>query len=157
VLLVTEEHHDDEPPNLEGLLPVVFYDGVCGLCNRAVQFILKHDRLEVFRFAPLQGPLANRILRAHGIDPSDLDTIYVAVNCDQGSKERLLARSDGALFVLREIGGIWRVGALFLRWLPRRFRDWGYNVIARNRYRIFGRYETCPIPSESVRARFLHM
>jgi predicted DCC family thiol-disulfide oxidoreductase YuxK len=155
VLLVTEEHHDEGSPNLDGLLPVVFYDGVCGLCNRGVQFILKRDRREVFRFAPLQGPLAHRILGAHGIDPSDLDTIYVAVNCDQGSKERLLARSDAVVFVLRELGGIWRVGAWFLRWLPRQVRDWGYNVIARNRYRIFGRYETCPIPSESVRARFL--
>jgi predicted DCC family thiol-disulfide oxidoreductase YuxK len=157
VLLVTEEHQDEVPPNLDGLHPVVFYDGVCGLCNRTVQFILTRDRREEFRFAPLQGPLANRILRAHGIDPSDLDTIYVAVNCDQSSKERLLARSDAALFVLRELGGIWRVGAWFLRSLPRRVRDWGYNVIARNRYRIFGRYETCPIPSESTRARFLDM
>jgi predicted DCC family thiol-disulfide oxidoreductase YuxK len=157
VLLVTEEHHDEEPPTLDGLLPVVFYDGVCGLCNRGVQFILKRDRREVFRFAPLQGPLAHRILRAHGIDPSDLDSIYVAVNCDQSSKERLLARSDAVVFVLRALGGIWRVGAWFLRWLPRRVRDRGYNVIARNRYRIFGQYETCPIPSESVRARFLDM
>lgn len=152
---MTEEEHVEGPPNLEGLLPVVFYDGVCGLCNRTVQFILKRDRREVFRFAPLQGPLANRILRAHGIDPSDLDAIYVAVSGGQSSKERLLARSDAAVFVLRELGGIWRVGAWFVRRLPRSVRDWFYNVIARNRYTIFGRYETCPIPSESVRARFL--
>jgi predicted DCC family thiol-disulfide oxidoreductase YuxK len=157
VLLVTEEHHDARPPNLDGPLPLVFYDGVCGLCNRTVQFILKRDRREVFRFAPLQGPLANRILRAHGIDPSDLDTIYVAVNRDQSSNERLLARSDAAVFVLRELGGIWRVGAWFLRWLPGAVRDWGYNVIARNRYRMFGRYDTCPLPNESVRARFLDL
>ena len=154
---MTQEHHDTGPPNLDGLPPVVFYDGVCGLCNRTVQFILKRDRREVFRFAPLQGPLANRILRAHGIDPSDLDTIYVAVNCDQSSGERLLARSDAAVFVLRELGGIWRVGAEVLGMLPRSVRAWGYGLIARNRYRIFGRYETCPIPSESVRARFLDL
>jgi predicted DCC family thiol-disulfide oxidoreductase YuxK len=157
VLLVTEEHHDEGPPNLDGLLPVVFYDGVCGLCNRTVQFILKRDRRKVFRFAPLQGPLANRILRAHGIDPSGLDTIYVAANCDVSSNERLLARSDAAMFVLREIGGIWRVGADVLGLLPRSVRDWGYDLIARNRYRIFGRYETCPMPSEGVRARFLDL
>jgi len=154
---VTEVHHDEGPPDLDGLLPVLFYDGVCGLCNRTVQFILRRDRREVFRFAPLQGPLANRILKAHGIDPSDLDTIYVAVNCDQSSKERLLARSDAAVFVLRELGGIWRVGAAVLGLMPRSVRDWGYGLIARNRYRIFGRYETCPIPSENVRTRFLDL
>ena len=154
---MTEEHHDEGPPNLDGLLPIVFYDGVCGLCNRTVQFILKRDRRGVFRFAPLQGALACRVLRAHGIDPSDLDTIYVAVKCDQSSKERLLARSDAAVFVLRELGGVWRVGAAVLGMLPRSVRDWGYRLIARNRYRIFGRHETCPIPSESVRARFLDM
>ena len=154
---MTEAHHDEGPPNLDGLLPVVFYDGVCGLCNRTVQFILKRDRRKVFRFAPLQGPLANRILRARGIDPSGLDTIYMAVNYDQSSKEQLLARSDAVVFVLREIGGIWRVGAAVLGVLPRSVRDWGYGLIARNRYRIFGRHETCPMPSESVRARFLDM
>jgi predicted DCC family thiol-disulfide oxidoreductase YuxK len=157
VLLVTEEHHDEGPPNLDALLPVVLYDGVCGLCNRTVQFILKRDQRKVFRFAPLQGPLASRVLEAHGIDPSNLDTIYVAVNCDQNSKERLLARSDAAVFVLREIGGIWRVGAAVLGLMPRSVRNWGYGLIARNRYRIFGRYETCPIPGESVRARFLDL
>ena len=154
---MTEVHHDEGPPDLDGLLPVLFYDGVCGLCNRTVQFILRRDRREVFRFAPLQGPLANRILKAHGIDPSDLDTIYVAVNCDQSSKERLLARSDAAVFVFRELGGIWRVGAAVLGLMPRSVRDWGYGLIARNRYRVFGRYETCPIPSESVRTRFLDL
>ena len=157
MLLVTEVHHDEGPPDLDGLLPVLFYDGVCGLCNRTVQFILRRDRREVFRFAPLQGPLANRILKAHGIDPSDLDTIYVAVKCDQSSKERLLVRSDAAVFVLRELGGIWRVGAAVLGLMPRSVRDWGYGLIARNRYRIFGRYETCPIPSENVRTRFLDL
>lgn len=154
---MTEEHHDEGRPNLDGLNPVVFYDGVCGLCNRTVQFILKRDGREAFRFAPLQGPLACRVLRAHGIDPSDLDTIYVAVKCDQSSKERLLARSDAAVFVFRELGGVWRAGAAVLGMLPRSVRDWGYRLIARNRYRIFGRYETCPIPSERVRARFLDL
>ena len=154
---MTEEHHDEGLSNLNGLLPVLFYDGVCGLCNRTVQCIVKRDRREVFRFAPLQGPLANRILKAYGIDPSDLDTIYVAVNCDQSSKERLLATSDAAVFVLRELGGIWRVGAALLGLMPRSVRDWGYGLIARNRYRIFGRYETCPIPSENVRTRFLDL
>jgi predicted DCC family thiol-disulfide oxidoreductase YuxK len=85
---------------------------------------------------------------------ADLDSVYVVENSG-GADESLLARSDAALFVLRELGGFWRLGAWFLQWLPRGFRDWGYALVARNRYRVFGRYESCPIPSESDRARFL--
>ena len=159
-----EEHEGTS--NVLELHPILLYDGVCGLCNRAVQFILKRDQRGEFRFAPLQGPLANRILRAHGKDLSDLDTIYVVVNCDVMKKEgsgegksgeTLLARSDAALFVLRELGGVWRIGAWFLRSMPRGIRDWGYGLIARNRYRVFGRYDVCPVPARGVRARFLDM
>jgi predicted DCC family thiol-disulfide oxidoreductase YuxK len=93
------------------------------------------------------------------VEVADLDTVYVVVNFDQDGEgnESLLARSDAAVFVLGELGGMWRVGAVVLGWLPRRLRDWGYRLIARSRYRIFGRYDTCPVPSESVRARFLDM
>ena len=134
---------------------IFLYDGVCGLCNRCVQFILKRDARGDIRFASLQSEFAKRALARHGASVVDLDTVYVLVISDRG--ESLLARSDAALFLLREIGGILRVGATVLGWLPRRVRDWGYNVVARNRYRVFGRYETCPVPSESVRARFLDM
>lgn len=165
---MTGDRHDDQwLSNPQGIHhPILLYDGVCGLCNRMVQFILKRDRRAAFRFAPLQGPFASRVLKAHGKDPTDLDTIYVMMNCDptteQSSREgkpgeSLLTRSDAAVFVLRELGGMWRVWAVLLGWLPRRVRDWGYRLIARNRYRVFGRYETCPVPSESVRARFLDM
>jgi len=85
---------------------------------------------------------------------ADLDTVYVVENTD-GVDESLLARSGAALFVLRELGGFWRLGAWFLGWWPRSVRDWGYALVARNRYRVFGRYESCPIPSERDRARFL--
>ena len=132
---------------------IFLYDGVCGLCNRGAQFILRHDGKGDFRFASLQSQFAQRALARHRLNAAELDTVYVIVDSD--GDETLLARSDAVLFVLREIGGIWRVVGCFLRWLPRRVRDWCYGLVARNRYRVFGRYETCPVPSENVRARFL--
>ena len=133
---------------------LLLYDGVCGLCNRGVQVVLRHDAKKTFRFASLQSEFAIGVLRRHGVKVADLDTVYVVVN-GGGADESLLARSDAVLFVLREIGGLWRAGAWFLKWVLRRVRDWGYDWIARHRYRIFGRYETCPVPGEGERARFL--
>ena len=145
-------------PVTEGKLttdhPVLLYDGVCGLCNRLVQFVLRHDRGGVFRFASLQSGLAAGILARHGADPTVLDTFYVVVG-NEGPNEVLLERSDAAMFVLRELGGIRRISAGMLRAVPRPVREWGYRLIARNRYRVFGKYESCPLPSEETRARFL--
>lgn len=144
--------------------PILLYDGVCGLCNRMVQFILRRDRDGIFRFASLQRALASRVLTRHGASAADLDTVYVVVPVDptkaslsgEGRQaEVLLARSDAVLFVLRRLGGVWRFGALLLQLLPRALRDSGYRLIATNRYRIFGRYDTCLMPTEASRARFL--
>jgi predicted DCC family thiol-disulfide oxidoreductase YuxK len=140
--------------------PIVLYDGVCGLCNRSVQFILNRDPQGIFRFASLQSAVAERILARHGAHATDLDTMYVALNCDPAdgevsSKEILLSRSDAALFVLEGVGGAWRVIGEAIRLLPRIVRDFGYRVIASNHYRIFGQYDACPIPTEATRSRFL--
>jgi predicted DCC family thiol-disulfide oxidoreductase YuxK len=134
--------------------PIVLYDGVCGLCNRLTQFILRHDRRAIFRFASLQSSLAGKILARHGANATDLDTVYVVVNADS-SDERLLARSDAIVFIGKNLGGIRHWLAVLFAILPKFLRDWLYNRVARNRYRIFGRYETCPIPSPDIRSRFL--
>lgn len=134
--------------------PILLYDGVCGLCNRLVQFILRRDRNAIFRFASLQSPLVAAILTRHGASPEALDTVYVVINHNDPD-ESLLARSDAVVFVLKELGGIYRpVAAVFQR-IPRTLRDWIYNVIARHRYQIFGRYDTCPLPTADTRTRFL--
>ena len=144
--------------------PIVLYDGVCGFCNRSVQFIFRRDPGGIFRFAPLQSGLAARILARHNANPSDLDTMYVVLGYDEAfgkrreagnSRESLLSRSDAALFVLQQLGGIWRVIAWAMQLLPLSVRNWGYRTIASNRYRMFGRYDTCPLPDEATRARFL--
>lgn len=133
--------------------PIFLYDGVCGLCNWMVQFILRHDPKETFRFAPLQSVFARNVLDGHGANAASLDTVYIVLN--GGENESLLARSDAVMFVLRELGGLWRLASWFLRCLPRGIRDWLYSLVARNRYRLFGRYEACPVADERDRARFL--
>jgi predicted DCC family thiol-disulfide oxidoreductase YuxK len=133
--------------------PVLIYDGVCGLCNRLVQFTLKNDDHGLFRFASLQGPTGSRILERHGASTADLDTFYVATGFEQPG-ELLMARSDAALFVLQELGGKWRVLGAIFRILPRPVRDAAYNLVARNRYRVFGKFETCPVPDPRHRHKF---
>jgi len=133
---------------------ILLYDGVCGLCNRIIQFVLRHDRKEVFRFAALQTQLATRILRRHGENPSALDTVYVVVNYDRPD-ESLLTRSDAVFFTLKQFPGFWPVLGKAGSVLPRRLRDALYRLVARRRYRIFGRYDSCPVPSPETKARFL--
>ena len=134
--------------------PILLYDGVCGLCNRLNQFVLGHDPGGRFRFASLQSPLAERILTRHGASARDLDTVYLVVNYNQPD-ESLQARSDAVVFVLGQLGGIWHLAGILIGSLPRQVRDWGYRLIARHRYRIFGRFEACMLPSPENRSRFL--
>lgn len=133
--------------------PIVLYDGVCGLCNRLVQFTLRHDRDERFRFASLQSPLVCEILRRHDL-PADLNSVYVVLNYQEPG-EQLLARSDAILFILRKLRKHWGILGSFGALLPRSLRDAAYNVIAHNRYRIWGKYETCPLLDPKHRHRFL--
>jgi predicted DCC family thiol-disulfide oxidoreductase YuxK len=135
--------------------PVILYDGVCGLCNRLVKFILKRDKRDRFRFASLQSDLASKVLQRHDRDPHDLDTVYVVVDYAQPT-EHLLARSDAILFMLRQLGGIWKL-ALLGNILPRTIRDAAYKLVARNRYRVFGKYESCLVSEPKHRAKFLHL
>jgi predicted DCC family thiol-disulfide oxidoreductase YuxK len=133
--------------------PILFYDGVCGLCDRTVQFVLRHDRRGRFRFAALQSAGARRMLARYERDPDRLDTMYLLL--DPGAPtERLLDRSDGILGVLEQLGGAWRLSAA-ARAVPRFLRDRAYDLVARHRYRWFGRHDHCALPPPSMRARFL--
>ena len=143
--------------------PIVLYDGVCGFCNWAVRFILKHDRRELFRFASLQSEWAKRVLAKCGADASRLDTLYIVLNYPDEpdaiplGQESLLSRFDAVVFVLNELGGMWRALGRILRVLPRAVTDWGYRMFAKHRYWIFGRYDFCPLPSAATRSRFLDL
>ena len=134
-------------------LTVVLYDGVCGLCNRLNQFLLKRDRHDRFRFASLQSDFAARLLQRHGAAAIDLDTVYVVVDYGEPS-ERLLSRSDAVLHVLQLVGGIWSLTAAG-KIVPKPLRDVFYKLVATNRYRVFGKYDVCLMPEERYRAKFL--
>lgn len=137
------------------MIPVIIlYDGVCGLCNRLVQFLLKHDKHGRLRFASLQSDFAEKVLRRHGFDPKDLDTVHVVENYDQPG-ERVLQRSDAILRAGRELGGVWSALSAVAGVIPRFLRDPFYLLVARNRYRVFGKYETCMLPDPDQRSRFL--
>jgi predicted DCC family thiol-disulfide oxidoreductase YuxK len=133
---------------------IILYDGVCGLCNRFVNFVIKHDRHDQFRFASLQGRFATGLLHRRGIDSRQLATIYLVVGPEMPS-ERLLSRSAAVTEILSRLGGIWKISAGLLRALPRWLQNWGYDRVAGNRYRIFGRYDSCPLPNEKDRNKFL--
>ena len=129
--------------------PVLLYDGVCALCNAAVTFVLKRDRSHSVRFAPLQGQTAARVLREQpglaGID----SMIWI------DGDGRAFTRSAAALAIARHVGGGWATLAALARIVPTVLRDAVYDLIARTRYRIFGRYDACPVPPPEVRERFL--
>lgn len=103
------------------------------------------------RFAPLQGSFAAGVLARHS-ELRAADSLILVE--DDGSGERVAVRSDAALAILRYLGGAWKL-ALGLRIVPRALRDWCYDRFARMRHRLFGRYDTCPVPSAEVRARFI--
>jgi predicted DCC family thiol-disulfide oxidoreductase YuxK len=136
--------------------PVILYDGVCVLCNRLVHFVLQHDSQDRFRFASLQSNFATTILRRHNAASTDLNTMYVVLNHAQPD-ERLASQSDAAVVVLRELGGGWNILSIALRVLPGWLRNWEYNLVVRSRYRIFGKYDACPIPNEKDRRKFLDL
>jgi predicted DCC family thiol-disulfide oxidoreductase YuxK len=132
---------------------VLGYDGVCGLCNGAVQFVLARDKRWTMCFAPLQGAYMAAVRQRHpgsaGVDS------FVCVAGDEQSGESVAVRSDAVIMVARYLGGVWRVLGALLSVVPRFLRDAGYDLVARTRYRVFGRYDVCPLPTPEQRARFI--
>jgi predicted DCC family thiol-disulfide oxidoreductase YuxK len=134
---------------------LVLFDGVCGLCNRVVRFILPRDHVGIFDFAALQSETGRGWLRRFRRDPDALDT-FVVIRDYRGPGPEMLTRSDAALFVMRWLGHPWRALST-LRLVPVALRDFGYDVAARRRYRWFGQYDTCPLPDASYRRRFVDL
>lgn len=132
---------------------LVLYDGVCGLCNRLVSFLLRHDRRDQFRFAPLQSELAQTLLRRYCLDSNDFDTVVVLADFGQPA-ERALTRSQAALWAVSQLGGIWKLFAI-AKLAPLFLRERLYRFIAHRRYRVFGKYDQCPLPKAEDRHKFL--
>ncbi len=139
---------------VDGGKHVVFYDGVCGLCNGAVRWLLDEDADQVLSFAPLQGDRAGELLSDSDIDPTQLDTIVYVRN--YGTKQQeILIRSRAVLAIGHDIGGMFGMLAVVAGCVPRVLLDLVYRLIARTRYRIFGKNELCLIPDAEIRDRFL--
>jgi predicted DCC family thiol-disulfide oxidoreductase YuxK len=138
---------------MAGASDLLLYDGVCVVCNWFTRFVLSRDRAARFRFAPLQSDVAEAVLARHGRAAEDIDTVYVIA--DEGTvRERVLAKSAAALHVLSRLGWPWRATGI-LRVVPTPILDRLYDVFVRNRYRLFGQYETCPLPGPEGAERFI--
>jgi predicted DCC family thiol-disulfide oxidoreductase YuxK len=128
--------------------PVVVFDGVCGLCNATVDFLMRRDRRKRLRFASNQSAAGRALLARFGVDPEDVRTVYLIEG------DRLSRKSSAALRIARTLGLPWKL-AYALVIVPRFLRDAVYDWVARNRYKWFGKKETCRLPTPEERARFL--
>jgi predicted DCC family thiol-disulfide oxidoreductase YuxK len=140
------------PSRIEGA-HLVLYDGVCGLCSHLLQFLLEHDHHSVFTFASLQSATGKAMVERFGGNPNELTSFYVLANY-RADHARMFSRSGAALFVAGELGWPWKV-AVLMRVLPAAILDRMYDVVARTRYRVFGRFEHCLTPRPEFRRRFL--
>jgi len=141
------------PPASHAHHLIVLYDGLCGLCDGVVQFLLLHDTKDVFRFAPQQSEFARQILACHGADATASETIYLIEHYGLAG-ERILTKSDATLRIAQGLGGIWQM-ARVTKVLPLYIRDAAYDCIARNRYRIFGRRTECRLVTTEQQYKFL--
>jgi predicted DCC family thiol-disulfide oxidoreductase YuxK len=132
---------------------LVLYDGVCALCNGLVRRLLKQDRLARFRYTPLQSLLGQEILGRFGHHAAPDGVALVTDALTPG--ERLYQRSDAVAMALQLLPSPWPLPGRVLALLPRFLRELGYGLVARVRYRLFGRYATCPIPPPELKSRIL--
>jgi predicted DCC family thiol-disulfide oxidoreductase YuxK len=132
--------------------PILLYDGVCGFCNKSIQTIIAYDKKGSLKFAPLQSKLGQEIIARHQL--ANIDSV-VFVERSSGT-ERVSIRSNAALQIAGYLGGWWKLLKVFYI-LPRPLRDFGYDLFARYRYRFFGKYDSCMLPSPEIRARFVDL
>jgi predicted DCC family thiol-disulfide oxidoreductase YuxK len=127
---------------------ILLFDGVCNLCNGMVSFIIKRDTERKFRFASLQAETSQLLLERFGLSGNEFES-FVLIKEDQ-----YFLKSTAALKTLRELGGIWKLLYIFI-YIPRPLRDFLYDMIAKSRYKVFGKRDTCMIPTPELEARFL--
>lgn len=138
---------DRDPP------AVIVFDGVCVLCNGWVRFLLRHDRRQRYRFAAMQGEAGRRLLAQNGLDPED-PVSFLLIEYDRSPMPRVSTDTDAIRRVVTGLGGVWRLAGVSAA-LPRRVRDPLYRLVARNRYRWFGRHDACVVPDPAQARRFL--
>lgn len=128
---------------------IILFDGFCNLCDSAVQFIIKHDKKDVFRFVALQSNLGKEIIKYIGIDAKNIDSIIL-----YQPGIAYYYKSEAALEIAKNLGGIFYFVKLFSI-LPTSFNNYIYDYVAKNRYRWYGKKDACLIPTEEIKAKFL--
>ena len=127
---------------------IIFFDGVCNLCNWSVRFIIKHDKRRIYSFASLQSEFAkNQLTHINGQDIKYDSVIYLEDHI-------MLNQSDAILKIAEGFGGMWKLMSVF-KAIPKSWRDGLYNIIAKNRYQWFGKQKECMVPTKELASRFL--
>ena len=129
--------------------PIILFDGVCNFCNTAINFVLKQDKKGIFRFAPLQSEVGQRLLQEYNLSTKEFDSFVLI---DNG---KVYKKSAASLRVMNKLPWYWKEAQL-LRIIPTALRDAIYDFIAKNRYKWFGKKDQCMIPTPEVRSRFLN-
>lgn len=129
--------------------PIVLFDGICNLCNSAVQFIIRHDKKSIFMFTSLQSDTGQKLLAQYHLPLNELNSFILIEN------NKAYTRSSGALRVVKKLKGLWPF-LYGLMIVPKFIRDAVYNWVGRNRYKWFGKQEACMIPTPELEARFLN-
>lgn len=136
-------------------MPVLLFDGECGLCNRIVRLLLRLDRVGRLRFATLQSPAGQSYLRTHGLPTKDFDSLVLVPDWNNQEDLRCYLRTDGVVAALQNCGAVGEEIAAGLAFFPARLRDAAYRLVARWRYRIFGAWRPRPLPRAEWSERFL--
>lgn len=134
--------------NSEKKHKIILFDGVCNLCNSSVIFAIKRDRNDLFRFAALQSEVGEKLVSKYNIDTSKTDSIIII------DGEKYFEKSSAALHIAKHLSGGWPLLYAFII-LPKFIRDSVYNYIAKNRYKWYGKKESCMIPTPELQAKFL--
>jgi predicted DCC family thiol-disulfide oxidoreductase YuxK len=127
--------------------PVILFDGVCNLCNASIQYVIKHDKKRLFRFASLQSLFGEKILKDHNL-PNDTFNSFILLN-----NNKIYTRSTAALLVAKKLSGFIKLSYGFII-VPKFIRDFAYNIIAKNRYKWFGKKEACWLPTPELKGLF---
>ncbi|OGU77772.1 MAG: hypothetical protein A2V93_10880 [Ignavibacteria bacterium RBG_16_34_14] len=127
---------------------IILFDGVCNFCNFWVNFLLDRDKKDKFRFTALQSETGEKLLKKFNLSTEDFDTFVLIVG------DKYYVRSTAALLVAKNLTGLWKMLYVFII-IPKQIRDFLYNLVAKNRYKLFGKKETCRIPTTIERSKFL--
>lgn len=128
---------------------IILFDGVCNLCNSSVQYVIKHDKKNIFMFTALQSEVGKQLTKAHNIDTSKIDSILLYT-----PKKGIVSKSTAALKVATQLSFPQNIMSIFFI-IPPFIRNWVYNYIAKNRYKWYGKKDACMIPTPELKSRFL--